>query len=233
MCIAAPGGYSGLESHLYRVEIHEGGTVGSASFKWSRDNASLAVGIDEFVDSDTVRISPAWRRRAEALGVGDWVEVSGRSSDGAGTVGTLARIEDVRDSDDLVRLDRAVSRHRDEGHPYMRRWDQREGPTLPVATDLVELESGIEIQFADGLFHSGDYWTVAARPEGPTLRWSEPAPPEGIHRRLAPLGLVTWERSGPVIRDCRRVFRPLTDVEAELARLRCEVAELRRLLPAT
>ncbi len=232
MCSAAPGGYSGLENHLYRLEIHDGGTVGSASFKWSRDNGSLVVGIDEFVESATVRISPAWRRRAEALGVGDWVEVSGRSSDSAGNVGTLARIED-RDSDDVVRLDRAVSKHRDEGHPHMRRWDQSDGPTLPTATDRFELESGIEIQFADGLFHPGDYWTVAARPGGPPVPLSEPAPPEGVDRRLAPLGLVRWERSGPVIHDCRRVFRPLTDVEAELARLRCEVAELRRLLSAT
>lgn len=232
MCSAAPGGYAGTENHLYRVEIHDCGNVGSASFKWSRDNGSMVFAIDEFVGPETVRLSSAWHRTGQRLHIGDWVEVSGRSSDRAGNVGTVARIENVGDTDNAIRFDRAVSRHRAEEHPYVRRWDQRDGPTLPVVTDRVELESGVEIRFTDGLFHPGDYWTVAARHGASPLPWSEPAPPEGVDRRLAPLGLVTWERSGPVIRDCRRVFRPLTDVEAELVRLRCEVAELRRLLGA-
>ena len=230
MCAAVPGGYAGTENHLYRVEIHDGGTVGSASFKWSRDNGSVVFAIAEFLGPETVRISPTWQRTGQRLHIGDWVEVSGSSSDRAGSVGTLARIEDVGDSDNAVRFDRAVSRHREEEHPYLRRWDQRDGPTLPVLTDRVELESGVEIRFADGLFHTGDYWTVAARPGARPIEWSEPVPPEGVERWLAPLALVTWGSSGPVVQDCRRVFRPLTDVEAELVHLRREVEELRGLL---
>ena len=46
-CILPPqGGYRGLENRLYRVEIHEGGPLGTARFKWSRDNASLMVAVE-------------------------------------------------------------------------------------------------------------------------------------------------------------------------------------------
>src|SRR5438093_545155 len=43
--IAADGGYRGPENRLYRVEIHEPGPLGTATFKWSRDNASVATAV--------------------------------------------------------------------------------------------------------------------------------------------------------------------------------------------
>src|SRR5918999_3175069 len=45
-CLLPPsGGYRGLENRLYRVEIHDGGPSGTATFKWSRDNASMATSV--------------------------------------------------------------------------------------------------------------------------------------------------------------------------------------------
>jgi hypothetical protein len=45
-CLAPPSaGYKGLENQLYRVEIHRGGPQASATFKWSRDNATVATGV--------------------------------------------------------------------------------------------------------------------------------------------------------------------------------------------
>src|SRR5690606_23834649 len=43
------GGYRGLENQLYRIEIHDGGAAGTATFKWSRDNASIASAVVEIV----------------------------------------------------------------------------------------------------------------------------------------------------------------------------------------
>ena len=41
-CILPPvSGYRGLENRLYRVEVHEGGPLGTARFKWSRNNNSI------------------------------------------------------------------------------------------------------------------------------------------------------------------------------------------------
>jgi hypothetical protein len=39
--IAATAGYRRLENQLYRVEVHEGGA--SPTFKWSRENGSVAA----------------------------------------------------------------------------------------------------------------------------------------------------------------------------------------------
>ncbi len=38
----APGaGYRGLKNETYRVEIHQGGVPGTATWKWARNNASV------------------------------------------------------------------------------------------------------------------------------------------------------------------------------------------------
>ena len=48
-CELSPaGGYRGLENQLYRVGVHTAGAVGAATFKWSRENASVAVAIEAF-----------------------------------------------------------------------------------------------------------------------------------------------------------------------------------------
>jgi hypothetical protein len=41
--VPAQAGYRSLENQLYRVEIHQGGTAGTATFKWSRENASVVA----------------------------------------------------------------------------------------------------------------------------------------------------------------------------------------------
>src|SRR5262249_8231158 len=46
-CLLPPsGGYRGLENRLYRVEIHDGGPHGSATFKWTQ-NAAVATAVTE------------------------------------------------------------------------------------------------------------------------------------------------------------------------------------------
>src|SRR5262249_26111659 len=39
----AQGRYTGAENQLYRVEVHDQGRAGAATFKWSRDNASTVA----------------------------------------------------------------------------------------------------------------------------------------------------------------------------------------------
>jgi hypothetical protein len=44
-CLTGNTGYTGAENQNYRVEIHTGGPVGTATFKWSRDNGSVVTGV--------------------------------------------------------------------------------------------------------------------------------------------------------------------------------------------
>jgi Family of unknown function (DUF6519) len=232
MRAAAPGGYLGVENNLYRVEIHDGGDLGAASFKWSRDNGSVVFGIEALLGPNTVRLAPESEPRRR-LGVGDWVEISGEASELGGRAGTLARVESTGADGHELTFDRPIGRHRDEPRPRARLWDQRDAATLATSSEWLELESGIEVRFSAGDFRSGDYWTIPARTATGTIEWPEDdQPPHGPEHGSCPLALVTWERSSPVLRDCRRVFSPLTELRAELARLATEVAELRQRLDA-
>jgi hypothetical protein len=182
-------------------------------------------GIADFSGPDTVRLAPA----SESHRVperGDWVEVSGETSERSGRVGTLARVESVHDGGLLISLDRRVERHRDEPRPRARLWDS---PAVLTGSEPIALESGIEVRFSGGGFRAGDYWTIPARPGATTVDWPEERPQGPEHRSCA-LALVTWDGSTHVVRDCRRLFSPLTDLRVEVARLAAEVTELRRRL---
>ena len=71
------GGYLGLENRLYRVEVHESGTINNAAtFKWSRSNAAQVYAIDEFVNisatSSTIRLQSNGKDDILGLKVGDF-----------------------------------------------------------------------------------------------------------------------------------------------------------------
>ncbi|TLF52877.1 hypothetical protein FEI13_04020 [Halomonas urmiana] len=86
-------GYRGLENQLYRVEVHTGGALGSATFKWSRDNASVASRVTHINPART-RITVESLGRDEVLGfhAGDWVEVTDDWRELHGLPGELRRI---------------------------------------------------------------------------------------------------------------------------------------------
>ncbi len=235
MRVATPDGYSGSENHLYRVEIHDGSARGHATFKWSRDNGSVVFAVEDFVQPSVVRVTLGLPRTPQKLAVGDWVEVSSDESELAGQVGTLARVEELSEDGRSVLLDRDVSPHRNETHARLRRWDQRNGPAVPVSSDWIPLEAGVQVRFSGSDFQPGDYWTIPARPADVCIEWPAEEPPQGIEHQLCPLALVQWKQAGetctPVVRDCRRAFLPLTEIHTELARLKSEIAELRRQTP--
>ena len=70
------GGYRGRENQTYRVEIHDEGAAGAATFKWSRDNASVVSPVVEVLP-DGLTLRPASLGKDTVLGFdkGEWVEV--------------------------------------------------------------------------------------------------------------------------------------------------------------
>ena len=138
---ATPGGYRGLENHLYRVEVHRPGPGAGqgATFKWSRDNGS------------------------------------------------------------------GVAPHVSDG--------------VPIGRDWVELENGIEVQFSEGTYRTGDYWLIPARTTTRDVEWPrtadgtpEPQRPleyEHHYCRLAIIALDASVDGWSVVEDCRPTFSPL------------------------
>ncbi len=69
------GGYRGLENQLYRVEVHDGGPLGQATFKWSRDNASVGARVTEIVSATELELDSLGRDAVLRFNTGDWVEI--------------------------------------------------------------------------------------------------------------------------------------------------------------
>ncbi|MEO8454455.1 MAG: DUF6519 domain-containing protein [Sphingomicrobium sp.] len=68
------GGYRGEANQLYRVEIHNPGPPGVATFKWSRENASVGSRIVALVNAGEAEVESVGRDDILSLKTGDWVE---------------------------------------------------------------------------------------------------------------------------------------------------------------
>jgi hypothetical protein len=138
-CALPPsGGYRGLENQSYRIEIHDGGAPGTATFKWSRDNGSVASPVVEMVSPTVLRLASVGRDDVLRITTGDWVEVLDDHREFDQRSGAMRRVtvddaartitfDDPLDADlQPADADEATSRHL-----RVRRWDQ--GGTIRTA----------------------------------------------------------------------------------------------------
>ncbi len=71
------GGYRGPENQLYRVEIHDPGQPGgTATFKWSRENASVGSRVASLVSDTALELDSLGRDEVLRISSGDWVEIT-------------------------------------------------------------------------------------------------------------------------------------------------------------
>jgi Family of unknown function (DUF6519) len=217
-CMASPEArYRGVENQLYRVEIHDGGNTDTATFKWSRDNGAAVFPL-ESLSGPEATVASLGRDRDLGLEVEDWVELLDDRSVLRGERHELVHVDRIDPLDRLVFLEDLVQNGvgQDPGrHPFLRRWDQQEGPVVDVVEgEWIELEDGIEIAFEQGGFYTpGDYWLIPARTASGDVDWPRDAngdslfrPPLGIRYYCAPLAFV----DGVVPNDMRSTFKALT-----------------------
>jgi len=70
------GGYRGLENQLYRVEIHDPGQPGgTATFKWSRENASIGSRVASVISASELELESLGRDEVLRFNTGDFVEI--------------------------------------------------------------------------------------------------------------------------------------------------------------
>jgi hypothetical protein len=203
-------GYTAPGNHLYRVEVHRGGSTSGGeppALRWSRTNGSTVVAL-------------AARARGAAtvetaggppLARGDLVEYVDDTL--RGRPGPLYEVADVSYDASSVTLaavpDGALGTD-PAAHPFLRVW---EGGPVPVEPDTwVGLEDGIEVSFEAGSYRAGDYWLVAARQDLGGVVWPDEhghpvaRPPDGVARLRAPLALVTLTERDVVVDDLRVVL---------------------------
>lgn len=235
-CALPPsGGYRGLENQTYRVEVHDGGAAGTATFKWSRDNGSVASPVVEVISSTRIRPASLGKDSVLRFRTGDWVEVLDDHRELDQRPGEMRRIE-VHEEDGTIswvtplpadlQMSGAQAAAR---HLRVRRWDQggkvrtTTNATvvdldLPAATGVIPvpanaativLEHGVTVQLKapGGRFRAGDYWIFAARTADSSVEALTAAPPRGIHHHYARLAVVTFPGSET---DCRTLWPPLS-----------------------
>jgi hypothetical protein len=227
--IVVAGGYRGVENRLYRVEIHDGGALGTATWKWSRDNGSVAFAIEEFLTApaDRIRLRAPGRDRYLALRQDDWVEIHDDASELGLGPGFTAQVTSVDESTRTVTLDRDIPAGRFEAarNPRVRRWDQTEDidgdGLLDTGAGAHDLEDGVQVTFGGADYRTGDWWAFAARTAGGTVEGLTDSPAAGVVHHYAALARVQWsaideETFGlAVLEDCRDTFPSLTNICAD------------------
>lgn len=104
-CLPPPSaGYKGLENQLYRVEIHDRGAQGGkATFKWSRDNATVASRVSAIPTLTQIVVESVGRDDYLRFSDGDWIEILDDWHELHGLPGVLRRIRAGGGVDDATR----------------------------------------------------------------------------------------------------------------------------------
>ena len=83
--------YRGKENQFYRIEIHhDGKKAGHPTFKWSRDNGSIATAL---LGSDDKGLQV---RNVRGFSAGNWVEVSDDDQESDSAPGKLVKVAKSR-----------------------------------------------------------------------------------------------------------------------------------------
>jgi hypothetical protein len=236
LCEVPPNAHhTGLRSQLYRIEVHQGGAPGEATFKWDRDNGSVAYRIEAFLDgqpTDRLRIARAGRWALSELDAeGDvLLELTDDLLDLAGEPGPLRRIASLDPATGILTLDEAVDGLSADHHPKLRRWLGEE-TTIPADDAFVPLENGVEVRFEGSLLRPGQHWLVPARTQTRDVEWPtqpnddgelEPLAqsPLGVHHAFARLAIVDLTDTGfEVVSDCRVLFPGLAHPTLRIERI--------------
>lgn len=215
-CLLPPSaGYRRLENQLYRVEIHQGGALGVATFKWSRDNGAVVTAV-ESVNGQDVTVHDLGRDDVVGLAAGQWVELTDDVQELSGASGQLLQIDHVNTATRVVSLKTAPAAVNMAQHPKLRRWESAGGLAVAVPTTnggFIPLEDGVEIKFEAGNYKAGDYWLIPARTALGDIEWpfASPQRPLGVTHHYSRLAVATLAGGLLTFQDCRKIFSALAD----------------------
>ena len=175
-CLTTNTGYTGLENQNYRVEIHNPGPIGKATFKWSRDNASVETNVTGIlsvtnsvgVTASQLTVVSMGRDQVLGFAPGNWIELLDDDLELLGLPGELHLIDTIDFSAHTITLDAPASatsfpvdgqnQTAANRHTRIRRWDQ--------AGKILESD-GVTV-FAD-LGAAGSTGDIPVPPAGTTL----------------------------------------------------------------
>jgi hypothetical protein len=196
--VPTPGYYQGTDNRLYRIEIHTSGSLGTATFKWSRDNGSTVSAIDRIEGNIINLISPI--KDIHNLFSNEpgkplpWLEITNEEQELKNEPGTLVQLIDAKPDRlifDLSKIRGNIpTATKDEarvGKFKVRRWhDTSSGEILTSKDGWISIEDGISIEFTVGTFtdpttknqipyefQTGDFWLIPARESTKSIEWTQ------------------------------------------------------------
>lgn len=229
-CLLPPdAGYQRLENQLYRVEIHQGSNANdpaqSPTFKWSRDNGSVVTTI-QAISASEITVTDLGPDQTRGFAIGQMVELSDDALELAGKPGQLIQITNISETGEaIISVSPAPQLFPDNSdgldlgqNPKLRRWEYI---GVVDTSAPVDLEGGIQVQFSNGTYKTGDYWLIPARTATGQIEWpttDEPnptpiaQPPLGITHHYCRLALIDVAGNPDNITkdDCRVIFPYLT-----------------------
>jgi hypothetical protein len=231
-CLLPPSaGYTRLENQLYRVEIHQAGFLSQATFKFSRDNATVETRIQK-IDGKILTVASVGKDEFLGFAGDQWVEIVDEESELNFSPRALLQIDTVNPAKLEITLKTEPPPLAGAVNLKLRRWDNPpESPEAGIAlsTDWIPLEGGIQVQFSEGFYRTGDYWLIPGRTVTGDIEWPRDSPgnpvaqpPQGIARHYCRLALMQVQGRTTSIRDCRHLFPPLTEVMSAEEGIRIE-----------
>ena len=222
-------------NELYRVEIHKSGTVGTATFKWSRNNSSLVFPVKE-VKENYIELEGTSRSISDSFQANQWVEINNDILELRGEPGILVRLTGETSGNRIYFQSNGSQIFPQGNNLKIRAWDHT-GNTAAITTEsTVNLtENGLKLEFTGSSeFKTGDYWLIPTRTvkvDGHNILWlfddsdsdpdpdPLPKPPDGIEHHYCPLALLSYqkdeendnENSTLKVEDLREKFPPLSD----------------------
>jgi hypothetical protein len=210
--------------------------MGTAQFKWSRDNASVASAVTG-INAARTKLTVVLTKRDSVLRFqpDDWVEVTDDFRYFAHLPGEMRQVAVVDDVNLTIQLKTKLppgefDATNPKRHTRVIRWDQKGIVRDPVGNVIVDVDkngglipvpaAGTTIVLEDGIqitlsidnampvpnFLPFDYWMFAARVVDSSIDILTQAPPRGILHHYAWLAMVTFP-SGPAS-NCRNFWPP-------------------------
>ncbi|NEO43232.1 MAG: hypothetical protein F6K55_03540 [Moorea sp. SIO4A3] len=222
---------TGLPNDLYRVEIHEvGESVDNTTFKWARNNASMAAKVKKIGDN-TVKIDKNNQIQFQQEQGKEtwWIEITDQDRVKAGKPGDFLEVDHVGEDNTLLTIKSMPAGIEDEfdlENTTVRIWEAKASTIKSfdgAVEEPIELEKGLKVSFVDennqqsNKYRTGDYWLIPTRTTQEGIN-EENKEPDGIVYHYCPLAIVNYnETQWTVPQDCREVFPALTEMARETA----------------
>jgi Family of unknown function (DUF6519)/Chaperone of endosialidase len=242
-----PGAYQGNDNRLYRIEVHQSGSIETATFKWSRDNGSVVSAIDS-IENDVINLisssKEVYKRFENEPGKQQpWLEIISEEQELKNEPGTLVQLVKAKPNQLTFNLSKirgtiptATKASARSQNLKVRLWHDTPDGEIIVTKDWIALEDGISIKFNAGTFtttanengnyefKNGDFWLIPARESTRSIEWArdgqnrwQPQPSQGIYHQYTPLAIA---------KKTANAFQPGIENSWELSDLRIKFPTL-------